>query len=177
MNPKEVFADIKKDKKTIIIIFIGVFGIVLLLISNFSTSDNIDSNSSTVDEVSVNHITINEIEKMLEERLAKAVTSVNGAGNAHIMVSLGSTGEYVYAENKQFDADESSSSSDTQIVVFEENDNEHGLVISIKSPEILGVAVICEGGESSVIKAEITRMITSLFGIGADRVYVGAKTK
>ena len=67
-------------------------------------------------------------------------------------------------------------SEDSEIVIYEsQNGVDEGLVISIKSPDVIGVAIVCEGGESSVVKAEITKLVTSLFGIGADRVYVGNK--
>ena len=82
----------------------------------------------------------------------------------------------MYAENIKKENDSNSVSEDSEIVVYEsQNGADAGLVVSIRSPDIIGVAIICEGGESSVVKAEITKLVTSLFGIGSDRVYVGNK--
>lgn len=175
MNIKKVISDIKADKKTAAIIIVGILGIFLLLISNYSDNENIDSNEDKVIEAETQTVTADEIEKKLEERLSEVISSVKGAGNAHVMVTVASVGEYVYAENKKYDTDTDSSSTDSEIVIFERDENDAGLVITVKSPDVLGVAVICEGGDSAVIKSEIINLVTSLFGIGSDRVYVGSK--
>lgn len=176
MNIGDFYSSIKKDKKTLLIIIIGVVGIIFLVISNYSATANIDSNEDNISAMSTQTFTADEIEQRLEEKLINMISSVKGAGNVQVMVTVASAGEYVYAENKQYDSDTDSSSSDTEIVIFEQNDTETGLVISIKSPDVLGVAVLCEGGGSSVVRSEITDLVTSLFGIGSDRVYVGSKS-
>lgn len=177
MNFKDIIENLKKDKKKAIVLFTGLIGIVLLLISNYSSDKNINSiNSDVVCENNSHVMTIEDVEKVIEKKLTELISSVKGAGNTRVAVSVSSAGEFIYAENKKSDTDTDSASLDTEIVVFEQNDSENGLVISVKSPDVLGVAVICEGGDSSVVKAEITDLITSLFGIGSDRVYVGTKS-
>ena len=175
MNFKDIISKVKEDKKTLVIIAVGILGIFLLAFSNYFADTDIDSNEDKVDETVAQPISTESIEKKLEERLTQIVSSVKGAGNTQVMVTVASAGEYVYAENKKYDKDSDSTSTDTEIVVFEQTDSDTGLVISIKSPDVLGVAVICEGGDSAVVKSEITNLVTSLFGIGADRVYVGSK--
>lgn len=175
MNYKNIITEIKKDKKTVIIITVGILGIILLALSNYSKNDNINSIEDNIDDVQTTAITSENIEAKLEKKLVSLLSSIKGVGNVSVMVTVSSTGEYVYAENKKYDKDSDSVSTDTEIVLFEENDNDTGLIISVKNPDILGVAVVCEGGDNAVVKSEITQLITSLFGIGSNRVYVGSK--
>lgn len=176
MNFKELTDRIRNDKKMVFAIVAGFAGLLLLVISNFSAKDSIDSNDPTFVNEAVQELNITDVEAEIEEKLNGIISSVNGAGKTEVYVNISSTGEYVYAENKKSDVDSDNSSSDTEIVIYENDDRENGLVITIKSPEILGVAVVCEGGDSSVVRAEISKLITCLFGIGADRVYVGTKS-
>lgn len=175
MNAKDMITSLKSDKKTAIIIIIGIIGIFLLAISNYSDTQSIDSNEDSTTQSTQQSISLEDIEAQLEERLVSVISSVKGAGKTQVMVTVASLGEYVYAENEKTDINADSTSSDTEIVVFEQDGDDTGLILTVKSPEVRGVAVVCEGGDSSVIKAEIINLVTSLFGIGSDKVYVGSK--
>ncbi len=161
------------DKKTVFIILLGILGIFLLIISNYSDEKDIDSIKENVVSEKEQMLTALDIEQELENRLEKMISGVKGVGQVSVMVRVGSAGEYVYAENTKTDSDIDSSLEENEIVVFKQNDDDTGLMITVKNPEILGVAVVCQGGESSVVKSEVTSLVACLFGIGADRIYVG----
>ncbi len=182
MKAKEIFEKVKGDKKLLIIAAAGFIGIIMLVLGGFSERNNAVSHKENADINSVNGaenektLTASDIEDFLEKKLTAIISDVSGAGKVNVMVTVGSSGEYIYAENSKTKNDSDSSSKDSEIVIYESADKgDNGLVISVKSPEILGVAVLCEGGESSVVKSEIVKLVTSLFGIGSDRVYVGRK--
>lgn len=175
MKIQELIEKIKNDKKLLIIILIGLAGAVMLVFSETAsdTPQNTEKETTSVSAMS----TTTDIETLLEEKLVSIISQVKGAGKTSAVVSVNSSGEYVYAQNTKDESDGNSSSRDSEIVIYEsQNGVDSGLVLSIRSPDIIGVAVVCEGGESSVVKAEITKLITSLFGIGSDRVYVGSKS-
>lgn len=46
------------------------------------------------------------------------------------------------------------------------------LLIETKPPEVLGVAVVCRGADSPSVRAELTRLFTSLFDIPSTRVAI-----
>ena len=46
-------------------------------------------------------------------------------------------------------------------------------VISENSPQIEGVAVVAQGGDSAVVKEKITGIIKALFGIEINKIAVG----
>lgn len=166
---------IRQDKKLLIVVIIGLVGAVMLIFVGSDTEkETFDDVSETTTKTSIS--STSDIEKVLEEKLISIISQVKGAGKASAVVTVGSSGEYVYAENVKKESDSNSMSQDSEIVIYEsQNGVDSGLVISIKGPDIIGVAIVCEGGESSVVKAEITKLVTSLFGIGSDRVYVGSK--
>lgn len=176
MQISEIINNLKNDKKNLIIIFVGFLGIILLAISNFSSNDSINTNEDKVKNEANDIFTVEQIESNLEERLSETISKLSGVRDVTVMVSISSAGEYVYAKNDKSESDSDSSSLDSEIVIYDSGENDSGLIVTIKSPDVLGVAVVCEGGEKAVIKSEIIQLVTSLFGIGSDRVYVGAKS-
>lgn len=176
MTMQNLIDKMRQDKKLMIVLLIGLVGTVMLIFIG-SDSENNSSNEQNAEIQTTSAVSsTSDIEKMLEEKLTSIISQVKGAGKVSAVVTVGSSGEYVYAENIKKENDSDSMSEDSEIVIYEsQNGADSGLVISIKSPDIIGVAIVCEGGESSVVKAEITELVTSLFGIGSDRVYVGSK--
>lgn len=174
----ELFEKFKQEKKLLIVFAIGVLGMILLAVSSLSESFADPKQAATPDpeKDQVQNYTTADIEELLEERLERIAAQVRGAGNVSAMVTVSSSGEYVFAENKKSESDGDSASEDKEIVLYESSGgSDSGLVVSIRSPDIAGVVILCEGGGSAVVRAEITKLVTSLFGIGSDRVYVGEK--
>ena len=97
------------------------------------------------------------------------------------MVTLENGTEQVYAANEKTASDSSSDAngsagkiSDEKEYVIIETDSkgEQGLVIKLIQPKIRGVAVVCEGGDSDIIRREIQETVTAVLDISASRVYV-----
>ena len=175
MTVQRFMEKMHQDKKLLIVILIGLIGSVMLIFTG-SGSDKQSFYQEQEQTTAIAAVTTSDIETALEEKLISVISQIKGAGKTDAVVSVGSVGEYVYAENTKKESDSKSVSEDSEIVIYEsQNGADSGLVVSIKSPEINGVAIICEGGDSSVVKSEITKLVTSLFGIGSDRVYVGSK--
>ena len=54
----------------------------------------------------------------------------------------------------------------------EENTYKGSQLIESKPPRVLGVSVLCEGGEITRVRADVTAMVCALFDVGANRVCV-----
>lgn len=179
MNYKAITEKIKvliSDKKISAVLVAIVLVFIILFINNTEEKTKIPVNTETTTTVSV--LSINDIQSEIEKRLEEMIKNVHGAGNVRVMVSLSSSGEYIYAENSKKENNGDKQLQDNEIVIYEsDNGSDEGLIVSVKSPEISGVAVVCDGGNSSVVRSEITELVTSLFGIGADRVYVGSNMR
>lgn len=164
------------DNKKNLFLLIGVIIIFIFLVIGNSSEKTESGSVETTTQPAV--LSINEIQKETETELEELIRNVVHTDNVKVMVTLGSSGEYVYAENSRNENNGEKTLQDNEIVIYEsEKGNDEGLIVSVKSPEILGVAVVCDGGNSSVVRAEITELVTSLFGIGADRVYVGSNVR
>lgn len=53
-----------------------------------------------------------------------------------------------------------------------QNSYKGSTVTETKPPKVLGVTVICNGGESDTVKRELSEMICALFDIGYNRVAI-----
>lgn len=86
-----------------------------------------------------------EYKEELEKRLEKLCSEVDGVGKCTVMVTF-SRGE--------------------------ENTYKGSQLTESKPPRVLGVTVVCDGGDNSLVKARISQMLCALFDIGANRVAV-----
>ena len=170
---EEFVGKLKNDKKMIVVVCIGIIGVLILMfLGNDSTSDN--ENEVGGEETTISNVSsIDDIENKLETKLTEIISEIEGVGEVSVVVTVASSDSYIFAENVKSDNDSDSFSSDREIIIYQGKDGDDGLKIGIRSPDVLGVAVVCQGAASSVVKSEITGLVTSLFGIGSDRVYVG----
>ena len=160
--------DLKNKKIYLVIAASVVILLVLLLIGDNSEKINTETLTEKSQEQT-------RTEKETEEELKKIISQIKGVSNVNVMITFCSSGEYIYAENSKSENNGDKYSVNSEIVLYESvNGNDEGLVVSVKNPDISGVAVVCSGGDNLTIKAEITKLVTSLFGIGSDRVYVGS---
>ena len=88
---------------------------------------------------------LEEYKAQLESSLAELCASVDGAGRCRVMVSFESGESLEY---------------------------KGGNLISSSPPRVLGVTVLCKGGDKDRIKSEITEMMSALFDIGKNRICV-----
>lgn len=161
----------------IAVICIGIIGVLMLMsLGSDSNSDNKNETGSVAESTTSSVSSIEDVENKLETKLAEIISKIDGVGDVRVVVTIASSDSYIFAENVKSDNDSDSFSSDREIIIYQGKDGDDGLKIGIRSPDVLGVAVVCQGAASSVVKSEITGLVTSLFGIGSDRVYVGNMT-
>ena len=118
------------------------------------------------------------------ERIRELLKSVDGVGEADVMVVLKSSEERIWHVDKSSTSsvtEESGSSSGSSRVIREENQSE-STVLDGKSqspvmekevkPEISGVVISADGGGSAVIRAEISEAMEALLGLPANKIKV-----
>ncbi len=169
---KKVYEKIKSDKKILLIVLLGLSGCFLLGISQmFSSSPSSYTQASQTD------IQWLELEEKTAGRLEELLKGVDGVGKVEVFVSLESLTESVYAVNHDYSQNEDKSDGNEEYVIVEEDGEDKGLVIKTLMPVYRGVAVSCEGGGSSVVRNEVTKLVTAALGINANRVYVTKMNK
>ena len=100
----------------------------------------------------------------LETRLTALISRVEGAGKTAVMVTLESGSESIYA------TDTDSDGSSTHVLLG--NGEADGLVETVETPRVLGVAVVCEGGGSAAVQSRVTALVQALTGIGTNHITV-----
>ncbi len=162
----DLIATCKNNKKSVCILCVAVF-ILLFLCCGDIISEKTDNVDTTVTEVC-------SLERELEKKLEDFLGTVDGVGNAEVCIMFDLLAETTYAVDVESGSDEHS----TAYVIIENADgSEGGLPISVRAPQIRGVAVSCEGGASAKVRNEVTALLTASLGISANRVYVSAYTK
>ena len=87
--------------------------------------------------------------KQLEQEIESLCSHVKGVGKVKVMVTLASGEKTTLSGSK---------------------------VTATELPTVCGVAVVCEGGGSAAVQAEISALVGALLGIGSHRIYVGVYT-
>ena len=104
-------------------------------------------------------------EQSLEERLETLLSCVEGAGKTRVMITLASTQFNVYATDTR---DSMGGMEQTHILL----EDGGALTETIETPEVGGVAVVCEGGGNATVAAQITEIVSSLLGLSTGRISV-----
>ena len=92
----------------------------------------------------------------LEEQLTEMICRMEGAGQARVMVTLAGSQLTRYAADTERSAD----TERLEHVLL----GDAALVEQVEAPQILGVAVVCEGGGDPGVQYAVTELVTALTG-------------
>lgn len=122
---------------------------------------------------------------VLEDTLEEVLSTMEGAGKVKVMVTLKASGESVVEKDittgidasTQVNADggshNTSGNEKTGTTVYVKEDNvSYPYVKQVICPEIAGVVVSVQGGNSQTINKNITEAIQALFGIEAHKIKI-----
>jgi stage III sporulation protein AG len=169
-------------------LLIGGAGVVLILCSDlFGTGDKKETKNLSDVNSYVNVDDTDKYVSSLEDKLEHIISKLEGVGAVQVMVTVkNSSTKEVLKENDVTEKDlkesdssggvrESNEQSKNESVIYDEFDNskKSPFVVSNFMPEVEGVAVIAEGGDSPVVKEKITGIIKALFGIEINKIAVG----
>ena len=106
---------------------------------------------------------VSALEAQLEEALS-AITS--------------SQAVYAYDEDKTVEQTETQRNADTRtsLVSVGSGSSQQPVRLRTDEPEYRGALIVCQGGDSAVVRLEITRAVSALTGITSDNIVV-AKMK
>lgn len=180
MDVKQKLGKYSESKKKITLILCLVTGLSMMLISGFFSSSSKKQNNKDV------NFNVSSYENKLEERLLDLVEEIDGVGKAKIMLTLESSIEYIYAQERREKTDKISDFKDkTPLKLQERNDEEKKLMLVdgpsgrrqalIKTeiqPKVKGVVVVCQGGNEPVVNQQITNVLTTVLNIPSSRVFV-----
>lgn len=90
---------------------------------------------------------LSEYENRLEQRLTDILSRIEGVGNVSVMVTLDTSGQTEYGRNAD-------------------------MLLSVTAPEVRGVIVVCDGGDSIAVKAKVYDAVSGVFGINSLHISV-----
>lgn len=148
-----------EKRRVNLLIAMGLAGLALLAVSAWLPADSTPQPTKTVQQADTA-----DYAAQLEDRLTALISRVEGAGKTVVMVTLESGSESIYATDTDSDG--------TSTHVLLGSTRTDGLVETVQTPRILGVAVVCEGGGSAAVQSRITALVEALTGAGANHITV-----
>lgn len=136
---------ILKSEKGIKIIFAAGIALIILIFLLGIISDKEKAHDSKASENVLSEI--DEYERKLEERVKEIIGNIQGTKDISVMITLEKTEESLY------------SGKETS-------------VSATITPTVRGVAVVCGGSESAVVRQKVTDAVCKALGVSAARVCV-----
>ena len=178
MNQQENLSrtvDAMKKNGKLKVALVGIaLGIVLLLfggewIKVFMTEDEQKAASpSEAEGGDLQQVSMEAYRKSLEARVEDICEKVNGAGEVYVVVNLAGGYEYVYATDQKL----TSNGETYEHIIIGSGNEERVVYLTERVPDILGIGVVCTGGNDPRIRGEITALLSSAFGVGSHKIYV-----
>ncbi len=104
----------------------------------------------------------------LESKLENLISNIDGVGKSVVSISLdGTTEEIILKNTESVTQNGSTVTTETAVLV-----NGKPYVLKELSPKILGVVIVCEGGDDLSVKLKITEAITTILEVSSDNIRI-----
>ena len=159
-----------------IFVLLGITGIAMIFISELNFDSKYKSNEKSND--------IYSYRQQLESDLTDLLSSVNGAGDVKVMITLESGEENVYAWQEKSSLDEQTVSADTsnqmsqhtlyenEIVMIDSGNEKKALIEKVLQPAVQGVVVVCKGADDIKVVSDITNAVSVALNMPSNRICV-----
>ena len=173
-----------KDLKVKLIVILGLLGMALILISQFTDTGDRRRGSDGQQPMTNAEFTNEEYVRRLEERLQNLISQIDGVGRNKVMVTLESGVEYVYAQELRRSTDATPGTDASAagrvhesveqrfILVDTEFGRREALVLTRLPPRVQGVVIVCEGANNVLVEQKLISVVTTALGIPSTRVSV-----
>jgi stage III sporulation protein AG len=131
-----------KNEKTLKIVVLVGVGLILIIF----LGDLFFSGNNTKPAVQPAVSDMESYRIQLEQQLIGILTDIEGAGNVKVMLTMENTEENIYADSKNLE--------------------------TVITPKVRGVVVVCDGGDSVLVKEKLVEAVTKVLGISSARVCV-----
>lgn len=108
----------------------------------------------------------------LEEKLSQVLSQVEGAGKVTVALTVRSGTERVPLTDRSTSSRERESQVEEKTVVINTGSGQEAVVRLERAPVFQGAVVVCPGGDQAEVRLLLTRAVSSLTGLGADRITI-----
>lgn len=150
----------KKYKYAILILLVGL--VFMLFPGNKTKETSVEPQSAGT-----------TVHIPLEERLAKILCQVEGAGKVEVVLTISAGEETLFQADvdSSFSEKDQSTRSDT-VIITDSSHNETGLIKQVLPPVYQGAIIVCQGAERPSVRLEIVDAVSKLTGLGANSISV-----
>ncbi|MBR6107056.1 MAG: hypothetical protein IKQ39_03520 [Oscillospiraceae bacterium] len=156
-----------------IIIALGLSGMALILFSGIRSGAGGSTREAEPPPAASDADAPEAYRTELESRLTALISQMDGIRTATVMVTLSGSAEQVYAEEVKSSKSDRGTQSEASCVITRSGGNESALVAETRYPAVVGVAVLCTGGDHAAVQERVSRAVSTVLGIPAACVYVG----
>lgn len=180
------------DKKVKWVLALGLIGMALILMSEFFPGGSNQRESATnTDAYTDTEVENNAYVGQMEQRIKTLVENIEGVGACDVMVTLKQGRQYVYASEDKTTQDKTrdetgqsgqkvqqKEGAERKIVLMDDTGGGSKPLVEARiEPEVNGVAVVCQGGDSARVRERVIETVTTVLGIGSNQVCVTPKTR
>lgn len=159
---KNTILSFLRSKKIYLLAALIFVGIIIIIVGKREPQISEDVKSS------IEELDPSQYSEMLEARIEELCNRVDGVSGAYAVVTLKGGYQAIYA----IDSQSGNTSSKNQTVVIGSGSGERAILEGYSYPEIVGIGIVCRGGDSYDVKNKIVSLVSSAFDISANKIFV-----
>lgn len=171
----EWFIKLSKGGGQRIVLILGAVGLCLILLSTFLPG-GADESQTAEDSGKEPAESLTDYGAELESELGQILTKLSGVGRAEVMVTLKDTGTQIYAEEIAEELQADKHRTENSYVLLGGGSNQSALLESVQQPQVSGVVILCEGGDSSIVREQVVRAAAVACSVPTTQIFVGTLT-
>ena len=157
---------IDKYKYILMVCLIGV------ILTAFPGKDNGIKESTVQTDI----VSLEDGVSELESKLEQILSSVSGVGRVRVAITADTSVRTVYAYEEDrsmtVGVDSKSVDSRTTLVSVGSSGSPQALTVRTDQPVYRGALIVCDGATDPSVRLEIAQAVSSLVGIGTDRIVI-----
>lgn len=109
----------------------------------------------------------------ISQELADILSSIEGAGNVRVLLTVAAGEETVYQTDRS--SSESETSNTTQVdtvTVTDSQRNQTGLIRQVNPPVYQGAIIVCQGADRPAVQLAIVNAVSRATGLSSDKISV-----
>ncbi len=157
---KNIINAVTKKPLLILVAVLVIGGILLLIFGGSGEKSKEDDGFQNLDPA--------KYARDVEERVEALCNRVDGAGSAYAVVTLEGGYRAIYATDSQ----SSGNGYKNEMVIMGNGSSSHGLLIGYENPRIVGIVIVCSGGDNYNVRKNIISVVSSAFDIPSNKIFV-----
>lgn len=109
----------------------------------------------------------------VSQELADILSSIAGAGNVRVLLTLASGEETIYQTDHSIsDTDTGNTTQVDTVTVTDAQRNQTGLIRQINPPIYQGAIIVCQGADRPAVQLAIVNAVSRVTGLSSDHISV-----